>query len=90
MQPSTSPTIERLAAYLFDGPRPDAALADMPDWLAATPRFRSFAEANRDKIRKKLRHATDGPARLDLRAVSIDVAAGAGMLPRIVMHGVVR
>jgi hypothetical protein len=68
VQPSTSPTIERLVAYLVDGPRPDPALPDLPAWLAATPRFRSFAETNRDKIRKKLRHATDGPARLDVRA----------------------
>jgi hypothetical protein len=67
-QPSTSPTIERLVAYLIDGSRPDPALADLPAWLAATPRFRSFAETNRDKIRKKLRHATDGPTRLDVRA----------------------
>lgn len=66
--PTTSPTIERLVAYLVDGPRPDPALADLPAWLAATPSFRSFAEANRDKIRKKLRHATDGPTRLDVRA----------------------
>ena len=68
VQPSTSPTVERLVAYLVDGRRPDPALADLPAWLAATPSFRSFAEANRAKIRKKLRHATDGPARLDVRA----------------------
>ncbi len=43
-------------------------LADLPDWLAATPRFRSFAESNRDKIRKKLRYAADDEARLDVRA----------------------
>ena len=68
VQPSTSPTIERLVAYLVEDPRPDPALADLPAWLAATPSFRAFAETNRDKIRKKLRHATDGPARLDVRA----------------------
>ena len=67
-RPSTSPTIERLVAYLVDGPWPDPVLADLPAWLAAAAGFRSFAETNRDKIRKKLRHATDGPARLDVRA----------------------
>lgn len=67
-QRSATPTIERLVAYLVDGPGPDPALADLPAWLAATPSFRSFAETNRDKIRKKLRHATDSPARLDVRA----------------------
>ena len=66
--PSISPTIERLVAYIFAGPRVDPALADLPAWLATVPSFRSFAETNRDKIRKKLRHATDGPARLDVRA----------------------
>ncbi len=65
---STTPGIERLVAYLVDAPGPDPALVDLPAWLAATPKFRSFAEANRDKIRKKLRHAVDGPARLDVRA----------------------
>jgi hypothetical protein len=74
VQPPTSPTIERLVAYLVDGPRSDPALADLPAWLAAAPRFRSFAETNRDKIRKKLRNATDGPARLDVRA-ELHVAA---------------
>jgi hypothetical protein len=66
--PTISPTIERLVAYLVDGQRPDPALADLPAWLTATPGFRSFVETNRDKIRKKLRHATDAPARLDVRA----------------------
>jgi hypothetical protein len=37
-------------------------------WLADAPRFRSFAEAHRDKIRKKLRHATDAAALRDVRA----------------------
>jgi hypothetical protein len=66
--PSISPTIERLVAYLVDGQRPDPALVDLPAWLATIPSFRSFAETIRDKIRKKLRHASDGPARLDVRA----------------------
>lgn len=56
-----------LADYLLDGS--DEPLADtLAGWLAASPRFRAFAEAHRDKIRKKLRSATDPDARLDVRA----------------------
>jgi hypothetical protein len=62
-----TPTIRRLVAYLFDAPEPPAELAELPDWLAAS-RFRSFAEANRDKIRKKVRGASSAEARLDVRA----------------------
>lgn len=70
--PAPSPTIRRLASYLLDvepdAPgAPGASLADLPIWLAASPRFRAFAEANRDKIRKKLRGATTAEARLDVR-----------------------
>jgi hypothetical protein len=60
----------RLADYLVDG----SAVADdqlgeeLLGWLAASPRFRAFAEAGRDKIRKKLRGAAPGEPRLDLRA----------------------
>jgi len=63
-----TPTIRRLVAYLVNAAEPDPPLAELPDWLAASPRFRSFAEANRDKIRKKLRGATSPEARLDVRA----------------------
>jgi hypothetical protein len=37
-------------------------------WLASSARFRTFTEANRDKIRKKFRGATDADASLDVRA----------------------
>ena len=36
--------------------------------MAGSNRFRAFAEANRDKIRKKLRGAADDDARRDVRA----------------------
>lgn len=56
-----------LAGYLLDGS--DEPLADaLAGWLAASPRFRAFADAHRDKIRKKLRTAADADARLDVRA----------------------
>ena len=37
-------------------------------WLAGSTRFRSFAEANRDKIRKKLRTAREAESLRDVRA----------------------
>jgi hypothetical protein len=69
-RPTPTPTILRLVAYLADVPvdASDPALAELPAWLAASPAFRAFAEANRDKIRKKLRGATSHEARLDVRA----------------------
>ena len=67
-QRPTRPTIRRLVAYLVDDAEPEPELAELPDWLAASPRFRSFAETNRDKIRKKMRGATSPEARLDVRA----------------------
>ena len=63
-----TPTIQRLVAYLADAPELDPEIADMAAWLAASPRFRAFVEANRDKIRKKLRGATSTEARLDVGA----------------------
>lgn len=40
---------------------------ELGHWLEANPRFRAFAEANADKIRKKL-STKDEEARLDVRA----------------------
>jgi hypothetical protein len=66
--------IERLVRYLFDLPAVGAAAgtdpmaAELAAWLTAAPRFRTFAEAHRDKIRKKLRGAADPEARRDVRA----------------------
>jgi hypothetical protein len=67
-QRTSTPTIRRLVAYLLGAPAPDQPLAELAAWIAASPRFRSFAEANRDKIRKKLRGAASPDARLDVRA----------------------
>jgi hypothetical protein len=41
---------------------------ELAEWLAGSPRFRAFAEAHRDKIRKKIRGAADAEARRDVRA----------------------
>jgi hypothetical protein len=46
----------------------DPTTEEMATWLGGSKRFRAFAEAHRDKIRKKLRGATDEDARRDVRA----------------------
>jgi hypothetical protein len=65
-----SATVDRLLSYLLDGvpSAADEVANDLAEWLSASSRFVSFADANRDKIRKKLRGATDAEARLDVRA----------------------
>jgi len=58
--------VSRLADELVreDGPFHDELAA----WLASSRRFRAFAEAHRDKIRKKVRVAIDSQALHDVRA----------------------
>jgi hypothetical protein len=60
--------VERLAAHLFDGAESDSVVEEIAGWLAASAHFRAFAEAHRDKIRKKLRIATEIEGRRDVRA----------------------
>jgi hypothetical protein len=65
--------VDRLAQHLLNGVD-DALMSDeFGAWLAESLRFRAFANANRDKIRKKLRTAGDEAARADVRA-ELDVA----------------
>ncbi len=61
-------SVERLALELFDGSLDDPVAEEVVGWLAESRRFRAFAEAHRDKIRKKLRGARDADARRDVRA----------------------
>ncbi len=69
----TAPTarVGRVADYLCDGvaalPGDDLA-EEIGAWLAESGRFLAFAEANRDKIRKKLRTANEPGTRGDVRA----------------------
>jgi hypothetical protein len=66
-----STTVDRLLTHLLDGAPPGAAdevAHDLAEWLSASARFVSFADAHRDKIRKKLRGASDSQARADVRA----------------------
>jgi hypothetical protein len=59
---------ERLARYVFDGTAATPLAEELAGWLAASARYRAFVEANRDKIRKKLRTTPDPEARRDVRA----------------------
>ena len=60
--------IERSLQFLLDGRREGTVAADLEVWLTASARFRAFADANRYKIRKKLRVATAEEPALDVRA----------------------
>ena len=65
--PALATAVERLADHLWDRD-PGAPLSqELLVWLAGSPRFRSFAETNRDKIRKKFRGAADPEAVRDVR-----------------------
>jgi hypothetical protein len=61
-------TVERLAHHLFDRARRNSMAEEIAGWLASSARFRAFAESHRDKIRKKLRSATDAEGQRDVRA----------------------
>ncbi len=60
--------VGRLVHHLFGGAPRDPMAEELAGWLVRSARFRAFAEAHRDKIRKKLRGATDPDARRDVRA----------------------
>ena len=69
VRPRTPGTaVERLTNDLFDGAAGDTMAEELGGWLAGSARFRAFAEAHREKIRKKLRGAADVEARRDVRA----------------------
>ena len=61
-------TVERLTNYLFERDLGEAMAEELAGWLAGSARFLAFTEAHREKIRKKLRGATDDEARRDVRA----------------------
>jgi hypothetical protein len=58
--------LQRLVEYVLDGTEEEPLAVELTRWLGSSPRFRAFVEANRDKIRKKLR-VTDPEARRDVR-----------------------
>jgi hypothetical protein len=57
-------SLDELIAYLFGADHSSLA-AEVGPWLAASTRFRSFAETYRDKIRKKARGLRDEEGRSD-------------------------
>jgi hypothetical protein len=59
--------VERLAQQLYDGDLSEPMGRDLIGWLAGSPRFRAFADAYRDKIRKKVHGAVDAEALRDVR-----------------------
>ena len=64
------PAIRTLATELCGDPAdPDDPLVEeLAGWLASSNPYRTFAEVNRGKIRKKLRGASDAESRRDVRA----------------------
>ena len=70
MARATAPgtAVERLADHLLEGVPGEPLAAELTGWLAGSARFRTFAEAHRDKIRKKLRSAVESEALRDVRA----------------------
>jgi hypothetical protein len=65
---SESTAIHRLVEHLAGGDPMGGLAEELTGWMVSSTRFRAFAEAHRDKIRKKLRTAADSEARRDVRA----------------------
>jgi hypothetical protein len=59
-------TTGELSRYIFDAPT-DALFGPFDRWVHESRRFRAFAEAHRDKIRKKVRCLQDDESEEDLR-----------------------
>jgi hypothetical protein len=68
MARATTPTsVERLANDLSDRGPHDPMAVELLVWLSGSSQFRSFADAHRDKIRRKFRKASDPDALRDVR-----------------------
>ena len=65
--------VERLAGHLTDGVE-GLLVEEVRAWLTASPRFRAFADAHRDKIRKKMRGAAENTEALRDVRVELRVA----------------
>lgn len=60
-------TDDQLLSYIFEDGRAHALSAEFAAWLAASARFKLFAETYRDKIRKKIRGTRDDDGLRDLQ-----------------------
>jgi hypothetical protein len=58
--------VDELAQHIFEG-RSTSLSTQFRDWLGESRRFQAFAEEHQNKIRKKVRLATDAESLLDLR-----------------------
>lgn len=65
-----------LIAYLFEG-QPHQLSGTLLSWMDASPRFVTFVETYRDKIRKKIRVARDPESALDVLG---ELAVACGLL----------
>jgi len=65
---ASGPALQLLAEDLAGRDRGDPIAGELTGWLATSARFRAFADAHRDKIRKKFRGVTDPDALRDVRA----------------------
>lgn len=63
-----SSTVDRLRDHLVGDSELHPLGDELRGWLAGSSPFRTFVDAHRDKVRKKLRTAADGQALLDVRA----------------------
>ena len=59
--------VEQLVRHLLGGATADPLDDELTEWIRGSGRFRAFVETNRDKVRKKLRGATDADSRRDVR-----------------------
>lgn len=70
--PALPKAVTELLAYLFEEARHPLA-RPVATWLTASPRFLAFAQANRSKIRKKIRGVRDAEGARDLH-LELEVA----------------
>jgi hypothetical protein len=67
--PVRNVAVDRLVQHLFATDAASELADEVTAWLTGSPRFRAFADAHRDKMRKKLRTAAaDADALRDVRA----------------------
>ena len=64
----SSPSVDRLVSHVLTGGAPVGLADELAGWMSSSRRFRTWVEAHRDKVRKKLRTPADASALRDVRA----------------------